>query len=400
MRREDTPRALPQQAALARVEGSVDELTLARTPYSFDIVQSLEVKSITLGELARRLGAELTHAASDSKASATEISGCAPIGGAGPNEVTFLANKAYTRYLSETRAAAVLMRADVECPEGVVGLVCDDPYFAFRNAMVELHGFRRHPAVMRAPAGPAMISDHASVHPTAAIGDGAQIHPNAVVENSARVGRNSVLYPGVYVGEGATVGDDCILYANVVIYDRCMLGDRVTLHSNTVIGQDGFGYATHAGAHHKIPQTGTVVLEDDVEMGAGCAIERAAMGETRIRRGTKFADLISIGHGTTIGEHCLFVSFVGVSGSVDIGNYVVLGGQTVVAGHIRVGNGVQAIGRTAIAQDVEDGQIVGGVPAIPMTQAKKNALVATDLYGLFQRVRRIEKRLAKADSAS
>ena len=152
------------------------------------------------------------------------------------------------------------------------------------------------------------------------------IHPRAVIEIGAVVGERCVIYPGAYIGPHARLGDECILFPNVVIYDYCQVGDRVTLHANTVIGHDGFGYATHQGAHHKIPQTGIVVIEDDVEMGAGCAIERAAVGETRIGKGTKFADLISIGHGTTVGEHCLFVSLVGVSGSVEVGKYVVLGG--------------------------------------------------------------------------
>ena len=138
-----------------------------------------------------------------------------------------------------------------------------------------------------------------------------------------------------------------------------------------------------------------MVLGDDVEMGAGCAIERAAMGATRIGKGTKFADLISIGHGTTIGEHCLFVSFVGVSGSVEIGNYVVLGGQVGVAGHLKVGNMVQAAGQTAIAQDVPDGMKVGGVPAVPFERAKRNALAGTELYEMFKRVRKLEREIER-----
>src|SRR6185436_10401492 len=118
----------------------------------------------------------------------------------------------------------------------------------------------------------------ATVHPTARLGEGSHLHPRVVVEHDAQVGRNSVLYPGVYVGPHAVVGDDCIVYPNVAIYDRCVIGNRVTLHACTVIGSDGFGYATHKGVHYKIPQTGIVVIADDVALGAGCAIERAAMG--------------------------------------------------------------------------------------------------------------------------
>jgi UDP-3-O-[3-hydroxymyristoyl] glucosamine N-acyltransferase len=219
------------------------------------------------------------------------------------------------------------------------------------------------------------------------------VHAGVVIERGAVIGTGCVLYPGVYVGEESTVGDGCLLYPNAVVYDRCELGDRVTLHANCVIGQDGFGYATKDGAHHKIPQSGRVVIEDDVEFGAGCAIERAAIGETRIGRGTKFADLISIGHGTTIGRHCLVVSLVGISGSVEVGNYVALGGQVGVTGHLKIGDGVQAAGKTAITHDVPAGEKIGGIPAVELDQAKRNALAGRDLYGLAKRVRSLERQL-------
>lgn len=344
--------------------------------------------AITLAQLASRLGAEL-----DGRGD-VHVIGCASIERARPDEITFLANPKYKRHLEATKAAGVLISADVECPPHVNRLVCDDPYFAFRNALIELHGFREHPPPMDASDG-WTVSPRASIHPDATIGAGAVIHPSATVERGARIGARTVLYPGTYVGPGAEVGDDCVLYPNVTVYDRCVLGNRVTLHSSTVVGQDGFGYATHAGRHEKIPQTGNVVIEDDVELGAGCAIERAAMGETRIGAGTKFADLISIGHGTKIGSHCLFVSLVGISGSVEIGNYVVLGGQVVVAGHLKVGDGVQAMGTCAIAQDVPAGKRVGGAPAVDAAQAKRNALAGQDLYGMLKRIRRLESELEK-----
>jgi UDP-3-O-[3-hydroxymyristoyl] glucosamine N-acyltransferase len=349
--------------------------------------------SITLDQLAETLGATVIGDGS------VTITGCSPIDKAGPNEITFLANRKYAQFLNTTSAGAVLIDAETPCPERVTRLVCDDPYFAFRNALIELYGFRSHPAPMDLPADDAesgsRISPKAAVHSTATIGDGVMIHPFAVVEHDATIGRDCVLYPGAYVGPHSTLGDGCILHPNVTVYDHCVLGDRVTVHASTVIGQDGFGYATHGGAHHKIPQTGIVIIEDDVELGGGCAIERAAMGETRIGRGTKFADLISIGHGTRVGERCLFVSLVGVSGSVDVGNYVVLGGQVGVTGHLRIGDGVQAAGKTAITSDVPAGMKVGGIPAVDIELAKRNVLAAQDLYGLAKRVRSMERELKR-----
>lgn len=352
--------------------------------------------TMRLDILAGRIGATLIGDGD------VQIAGCAPIDQAGADEIAFLANSRYQRYLESTKAAAVIVDSKTACPDHLSRLVADDPYFAFRNAMVELHGRRDHPQPMDCAKGskgvksakPA-ISKAASVHSSAVVGEGTIIHPHAVIEHDARVGRKCVLYPGAYVGPNARVGDECLLYPNSVVYDRCVLGDRVTLHANTVVGQDGFGYATHKGVHHKIPQAGIVVIEDDVELGAGCAIERAAMGETRIGKGTKFADLISIGHGTTIGKHCLFVSLVGVSGSVEVGDYVALGGQVGVTGHLRIGNLVQAAGKTAIVTDIPDGMKVGGVPAVELDQAKRNALAGMDLYGLLQRVRKLERELEK-----
>ncbi|MDP6986905.1 MAG: UDP-3-O-(3-hydroxymyristoyl)glucosamine N-acyltransferase [Phycisphaerales bacterium] len=339
--------------------------------------------SMTLAELAEHLGAELRGDGS------VVVAQCAGLELAGPDDVSFLANARYRGHLETTRAAAVLTTPDVQCPEGLHQLCCGDPYFAFRNATIALQGVRSHPEPM--DGDDSGISPMAMVHTDATIGEGTRIHPFAVVEAGASVGTGCHLYPGVWIGPDATVGDDCILFPNSVVYDRCILGNRVTLHAGAAVGNDGFGYATHEGAHHKIPQHGIAVLEDDVEIGGNCAIERATMGETRIGAGTKFADLISIGHGTTLGPHCLLVSLVGIAGSVKVGHHVVLGGQTGVAGHIEIGDCVQALAQSGITADVEPGAIIGGAPAIPADVAKRNLLAGMNLADLFRRVKKLER---------
>ena len=343
--------------------------------------------TMSLQQLAERIGARLDGDG------AVEVAACAPIDRAQSNHVTFLANTKYSRFLATTQAAAVILDQTTPCPDHLTRLVADNPYFAFRNAMIELHGSRPHPGPIDSAVDG--ISSLAAVHPQATIGKGTMIHPFVTVERNASVGRDCVLYPGAYVGPHATLGDQCILYPNAVVYDRCSIGRRVTLHANTVVGNDGFGYATHQGTHHKIPQTGIVVIEDDVEIGAGCAIERAAMGETKIGKGTKFADLISIGHATTIGAHCLLVSLVGVSGSVEIGDHVAIAGQVGVTGHLRIGSGVQVAAKAGVTDNIPDGMKVGGVPAVELDQALRNALVGTDLYGLARRVRQLERKLER-----
>jgi UDP-3-O-[3-hydroxymyristoyl] glucosamine N-acyltransferase len=350
--------------------------------------------ALLLRDLARRLGATVVG---DDQ---IEITGCASVDQATESDITFIANAKYRKYLETTRAAAVLIDTKTPCPDNLTCVVCDDPYYAFRNTLVELVGFRDHSRPVDGESENPGVSQRAAVHPEAKVAEDCILHPFVVVDRGATVGRGSVLYPGVYVGVDASVGEACILHPNVTIYDRCRVGDRVILHSSTVVGHDGFGFATHDGVHHKIPQSGIAVIEDDVELGAGCAIERAAMGETRIGAGTKFADLISIGHGTTVGRGCLLVSLVGISGSVDVGNYVVLGGQVGVAGHLRIGDGVQVAATSAVADDVPDGARIGGVPAIDLDRAKRNALASLDLYGLARRVKKLERELERARAKS
>lgn len=348
--------------------------------------------SMTLAELAERIGAELRS--DDTDAASVSVTRCARIDEAGDGDVTFVANTKYADQLATTGAAAVIVAPDA-ASNGRTVLVADDPYYAFRNAVVALHGFREHPRFDASD-----ISDLAVVSPEAELGEGTIVHPFAVISDRVKIGSRCIIYPGVFIGPDATIGDDCQLFPHVTVYDHSVLGDRVTLHAGTSIGQDGFGYATHQGAHHKIPQAGNAVIEDDVEMGANCCIDRATLGSTRIRKGSKFSDAVTIGHGTDVGEHNLFVAMVGLAGSVTTGKYVVIGGQTGVAGHLKIGNMAQLAASSGVMTDVPDGERYGGLPAGPLKDTFRVHAHAQKLPDLAARVKKLERELAKLRSES
>ena len=324
--------------------------------------------SITLQELAAEIGAEV--AGGDP---ALRVSSVATLEEAGPGQVSFLSNGKYVRLLETTGASAVIVAPGVRS-QRVALLTTRNPYLAFTKAVIRLHGYRRHP--------------HQGIHPA------------AHVDPAASVGENTVLYPGVYVGPRARVGRDCILYPNVVVYDDCVLGDRVIVHANTSIGHDGFGHATHKGpdgvlVHTKIPQAGNVVIEDDVEIGANCAIDRATLGSTVIGKGTRFSNLIAIGHGSKIGPHGLLVAQVGIAGSVKIGHHVTVGGQTGVAGHVELGDGVTVAAQSGVINDVPDGAVLMGAPAMNASHARRVYTVFTQLPELLERIKKLEQRVGE-----
>lgn len=347
---------------------------------------------ITLTDLAQQIGATVRGDGGHL------VSRCAGLEDAGPEDVSFLSNRKYVKLLATSKAGAVIVAAaDADQAGGRTLLVADDPYFAFREAVVALHGYRQHPA----PG----ISPLAYIDPTAEVGELCTIRPFAYIAPRARIGKRCVIYPHGYVGKDAVIGDDTVLYPGVTVYDKCVLGRRVTLHAGCVIGQDGFGYATHKDAngevvHHKIPQAGNVVLEDDVEMGAGCTIDRATVGSTRIGRGTKFSDLIAIGHGTQVGRHNLFVAQVGLAGSTQTGDYVVMGGQVGVAGHLKIGPMAKLAAQSGVMSDLDGGEEYGGSPAIRLGEAKRQVLAAMRLPEMQQEFRKLQKKVAELEEES
>jgi UDP-3-O-[3-hydroxymyristoyl] glucosamine N-acyltransferase len=209
------------------------------------------------------------------------------------------------------------------------------------------------------------------------------------------IGDRATIYPGVYIARGSRIGHDVTLFPNVVLYEQSILGDRVTIHAGSVIGEDGLGYAPVNGKWVKIPQVGNVVLGDDVEIGTDCAIDRATLGSTVIGSGTKFSNLVAIGHGTRIGEDCLFVAQVGVAGSVQVGRHVTMAGQVGVVGHITIGDNVRIGAKAGVINSIEAGQSVLGQPAVPVQEAKRQVAVTQRLPELKKEIRRLRRELGE-----
>ncbi len=337
-------------------------------------------KNMTLGELADRIGGELEG---DGRQA---ITGAAPLGQAGEEDVSFLANDKYRHLMETTSAAAVIVARDYAGPGGRL-IRCSDPYLAFRETMVLLYGFRTPYFTGVDPA--------AHIDSTAQIGKDVSIAPGVSIAGETAIGSGTAIYPGVFIGRNCRIGAGCTIYPNSVIYNETVLGDRVTIHACSSIGQDGFGYATHENddgivVHDKIPQSGRVIIENDVEIGACCAIERAALGATVIGAGTKFADLVAIGHGTKVGKHCLLVSQAGIAGSTTVGDYCSFAGQCGIVGHISIGDRVRVGAKAGVINDVDSDIEVLGAPALPRTQAKKIVISTMRLPEMAKKIKSME----------
>ncbi|MBI3995607.1 MAG: UDP-3-O-(3-hydroxymyristoyl)glucosamine N-acyltransferase [Nitrospirae bacterium] len=339
------------------------------------------MKTLLLKELAEAVGGRIIGDAD------VAIRGVAGIKEAQPGEVTFLANAKYAALLNETKASAVILgKPDprASCAQVIV----DDPYYAYARIVSVL---------TEKPYRATGISPLADIARDARLGRDLSIHPFVTIGDRAVIGDRVTLYPGVYIGEETEIGDDTVIHANVSVREKAVIGRRVILHSGAVIGSDGFGFATHKGRHHKIPQIGIVVVEDDVEIGANVAVDRAALGKTVIKRGTKIDNLVQIAHNVTVGEDCLIVSQVGISGSAAIGNHVTLAGQTGVAGHLTIGDNVIAGGRAGVTKDIAPNQVVSGYPTLPHRQWLEAQAVFAHLPELRKRIKELETKLERLE---
>ena len=336
----------------------------------------------TLNELAKHVGGSVVGSGN------IVINGVSTLDKAGPDEITFLTNKKYVPQLKTTKAGAVIAAQVLETKTGL--LVAEDPYYAFMQIVVLLHGHRKHKKVG--------VSKRASIAQSAKVGDNCNIHDFVTISDNVMIGADCQIYPGAFVGPNVQIGDDCIIYPNAVIYDGSVVGNRVIIHANASVGQDGFGFATHEGVHYKIPQIGRAILEDDVEIGACSVIERGTLDDTVIGKGSKIGDAGAIGHGTRVGPYCLLVPQVGVAGSAVLGHHCVLGGQVGVAGHIKIGNMVRIGAQAGVSGNVPDGATIMGAPAIDANKAKRAYALIGYLPDMRKRLRKLEKQAEQSQA--
>ena len=318
-----------------------------------------------------------------------EIARVAGIEDAGAGDLTFLANPKYAAALKRTKASAAIVgvrTVGAPCPV----LRSRHPYLTFANAL-ELFADRWRPA-----PGVHRLAD---VAPSAVIAPDASVGPFAVVGEGTRVGARTLVHAHVTIGRHARIGEDCVLHSRVSIRERVEIGNRVIIQDGAVIGSDGFGFApTPDGTHHKIPQIGGVVIGDDVEIGANAAIDRPAVGETRIGAGSKIDNLVQVAHGVSLGRNVLLAAQVGVAGSATIEDGVTLAGQVGVAGHITVGKGTIATAQSGIPNSVGPRSFISGYPAIDNREWLKSSVMFRRLPVLRKTIAELERRIAELES--
>jgi UDP-3-O-[3-hydroxymyristoyl] glucosamine N-acyltransferase len=313
------------------------------------------------------------------------ITGVAALEDARAGDISFLTDGRYRQYLATTGATAIILGRDMDLPDdcrtGLSLLRVDNPYLAMGATLGILN-----PESKPAPG----------VHPTAVLaegvdlGDAVHVGPRAVIGEGACIGSGSIVSAGCVVAAGVQMGSECFLFPNVTLYESVVLGDRVIVHAGTVIGSDGFGYAQDGGQHVKIPQTGGVIIEDDVEIGANSCVDRATLGVTRIAQGAKIDNMVQIGHNCQIGAHTIICGQVGLSGTTKVGAGVMMGGQSGAAGHLTIGDGAMVAGGTGVINSIAPGSTVAGYPHQEISSWRRVTAALRKLPDLMRRVGRLE----------
>ncbi len=343
------------------------------------------LKSIPLRDIAELVGADLPFPA----AAQIPITGVASLTQACNSEISFLGSGIYAKHLPTTRAAAVLVQRDVEIPgdSKTPLLLVDNADLAIAKAL-DLFAL----PIPRPPAG---IDPLCHIDPSARLGPNVAIGPFCFIGRNVRLGAGCIIHPGVYIGDDSLLGESCEVFPSATIRERVTVGARVIIHAGAVIGSDGFGYRWDGSKHAKIPQIGTVVIEDDVEIGSCACIDRAKFGATRIGRGTKIDNLVQIAHNVQLAPHCILAAQVGIAGTTTIGVASVFGGQTGVRDHLTIGEQVTIAACAAVAQDVPSKSTLVGVPAIPHRQFFKQQAALARLPDLLVQFRKMQEELRR-----
>lgn len=336
-------------------------------------------KSVKIEEIARLVEGELIGDRS------VTITGVAGIKEAKKGDITFLANAKYLPFLEETQASAIITSKEVHA-NGKTLVRTVNPSLAFTRVLSLFSDSK--------PERPEGIHPSAVVHRTARLGSRVSIGPHVVIEKDAVIGDNAVIEAGVFIGEACVLGADIWIYPNVTIREATQIRDRVMIHSGTVIGSDGFGYETVDGAHIKIPQSGWVLIEEDVEIGANVCVDRGRFSKTWIQKGSKIDNLVQIAHNVVIGPNCLVVSQTGISGSSELGKNVVLAGQVGLVGHITLGDGTIVGARSGVSKSFPARSVLLGEPARPITEQKKILAVIAKLPELFKELLELKKKMS------
>lgn len=331
----------------------------------------------TVAQIAEQLRGEVIGDA------ATTITGFAQADNARPGDLTFAEKESYFAAAEQGNASAILVSEPFTSTKKVLIRV--------KNARVAVA--RLLPLFFPPDAEPAGIHPSAAIDPSAQIDHTAHIGPHCVVKAGVKIGARSVLMGGNHLGKGTQLGEDVCLFPNVILYPRTQLGNRVAIHAGTVIGSDGYGYVLDEGRHRKLLQIGNVIIHDDVEIGANCAIDRGALGSTVIGQGTKIDNLVHMAHNVVLGRHCLVMGQSGFAGSTTLGDYCVIASQSGIGGHLKLGHQAMVGAKSGVLRDIPDKGVVLGYPACPDKEAKRQMIALSQLPELIKRIRVLEKQV-------
>jgi len=335
--------------------------------------------SFTVAEIAERVRGEVVGDGS------AILTGFAPADAARDGDLTFADKETYFAAAERGAAGAILVSGPFTSTI--------KPLIRVANARVAVA--RLLPIFFPSGQHPQGVHPSAVIDPSAKVDPSAHIGPHCVLGSGVEIGARSALMGGNHVGEGARIGEDACLFPNAVIYARTVIGNRVTIHSGTVIGSDGYGYVFDEGRHRKVLQIGNVVIHDDVEIGANCAIDRGALGSTVIGAGTKIDNLVQVAHNVVMGRHCLIMGQAGFAGSTQLGDYTVIASQAGIAGHLKLGKQSTVGAKSGVMRDIPDGETVLGYPASPEKEAKRQWVGVQLLPRMIRRLNALEKIVEK-----